>query len=163
VFGLMNFTLLKPLFDVIFEQVSPESLEEFRDQPTFNLSLDYFISLFNHLFLEVSETYGKFGTLLFVCSIIVGSVFLSNLFTYLSGVVLAQVRAQVIKAMRMAIFEKVSGTELKVDYLPPTENDPKQRKPDIRLAWEKLGFKPVIDLETGIQKTMEYFRTFNAI
>jgi len=55
------------------------------------------------------------------------------------------------------IFEKVSGTELKVDYLPSTENDPKQRKPDIRLAWEKLGFKPVIDLETGIQKTMEYF------
>ena len=62
-----------------------------------------------------------------------------------------------------SFFEKVSGTELKVDYLPPTENDPKQRKPDIRLAWEKLGFKPVIDLETGIQKTMEYFRTFNAI
>ena len=61
VFGLMNFTLLKPLFDVIFEQVSPESLEEFRDQPTFNLSLEYFISLFNHLFLEVSETYGKFN------------------------------------------------------------------------------------------------------
>jgi len=33
IFGLMNFTLLKPLFDVIFEQVAPESLEEFRDQP----------------------------------------------------------------------------------------------------------------------------------
>ena len=61
------------------------------------------------------------------------------------------------------IFEKVCGFELKVDYLPPTENDPKQRKPDIALAWEKLGFKPVIDLETGIQKTMEYFRTFNTI
>ena len=55
------------------------------------------------------------------------------------------------------IFDKVSGKELKVDYLPSSENDPKQRKPDIRMAWEKLGFKPVVDLESGIQKTMEYF------
>jgi subfamily B ATP-binding cassette protein MsbA len=130
VFGLMNFTLLKPLFDVIFEQVAPESLEKYRIQPEFTLSLDYLISLFNHLFLEVSETYGKFGTLLFVCSIIVGSVFLSNLFTYLSGVVLAKVRAQVIKGMRMDIFEKVSALHLgyfsnerKGDLLSKMTND----------------------------------------
>ncbi|MEK0441140.1 MAG: hypothetical protein RL403_118, partial [Bacteroidota bacterium] len=130
VFGLMNFTLLKPLFDVIFEQVAPDALEKFRSQPTFTLSLDYFISLFNHLFLQVSESYGKFGTLLFVCSIIVGSVFLSNLFTYLSGVVLAQVRAQVIKGMRMDIFEKVSALHLgyfsnerKGDLLSKMTND----------------------------------------
>jgi ATP-binding cassette, subfamily B, bacterial MsbA len=112
VFGLLNFTLLKPLFDVIFEQVAPASLESFRTKPAFSLSLDYFIALFNHLFLQVSETYGKFGTLLFVCVIIVGSVFLSNLFTYLSGVVLAQVRAQVIKEMRRDIFDKVSHLHL---------------------------------------------------
>uniref|UniRef100_UPI00404857F6 ABC transporter transmembrane domain-containing protein n=1 Tax=Algoriphagus sp. TaxID=1872435 RepID=UPI00404857F6 len=120
----------KPLFDVIFEQVAPDALEKFRNQPTFTLSLDYFISLFNHLFLQVSESYGKFGTLLFVCSIIVGSVFLANLFTYLSGVVLAQVRAQVIKGMRMDIFEKVSALHLgyfsnerKGDLLSKMTND----------------------------------------
>ena len=130
VFGLMNFTLLKPLFDVIFEQVAPDALEQFRNQPTFTFSLDYFISLFNHFFLKVSESYGKFGTLLFVCAIIVGSVFLSNLFTYLSGVVLAQVRAQVIKGMRMDIFEKVSALHLgyfsnerKGDLLSKMTND----------------------------------------
>ena len=49
VFGLLNFTLLKPLFDVIFEQVAPTSLEGFRIKPDFSLSLDYFIALFNHL------------------------------------------------------------------------------------------------------------------
>lgn len=112
VFGLLNFTLLKPLFDVIFEQVAPASLESFRTKPAFSLSLDYFIALFNHLFLQVSETYGKFGTLLFVCVIIVGSVFLANLFTYLSGVILAKVRAQVIKEMRRDIFDKVSHLHL---------------------------------------------------
>lgn len=130
VFGLLNFTLLKPLFDVIFEQVDSESLEKFRETPSFSFSVSYFTSLFNHKFLMVSEEYGKFGTLIFVCIIIVGSVFLSNLFTYLSGVVLAQVRAVVIKGMRMDIFQKVSNlhigyfsNERKGDLISKMTND----------------------------------------
>jgi len=130
VFGLLNFTLLKPLFDVIFEQVDPASLEKFREMPAFSFSVEYFTSMFNHRFLLVSEEYGKFGTLLFVCVIIVGSVFLSNLFTYLSGVVLAQVRAMVIKGMRMDIFQKVShlhigyfSNERKGDLISKMTND----------------------------------------
>lgn len=130
VFGLLNFTLLKPLFDVIFEQVDPASLEKFREMPSFSFSVEYFTSMFNHRFLLVSEEYGKFGTLLFVCIIIVVSVFLSNLFTYLSGVVLAQVRAMVIKGMRMDIFQKVShlhigyfSNERKGDLISKMTND----------------------------------------
>jgi ATP-binding cassette, subfamily B, bacterial MsbA len=130
VFGLLNFTLLKPLFDVIFEQVDPASLEKFREMPPFSFSVEYFTSMFNHRFLLVSEEYGKFGTLLFVCIIIVVSVFLSNLFTYLSGVVLAQVRAMVIKGMRMDIFQKVSqlhigyfSNERKGDLISKMTND----------------------------------------
>lgn len=130
VFGLLNFTLLKPLFDVIFEQVDPVSLEKYREMPPFSFSVEYFTSMFNHRFLLVSEEYGKFGTLLFVCVIIVVSVFLSNLFTYLSGVVLAQVRAMVIKGMRMDIFQKVSylhigyfSNERKGDLISKMTND----------------------------------------
>jgi subfamily B ATP-binding cassette protein MsbA len=130
VFGLLNFTLLKPLFDVIFEQVDPASLEKFREMPAFSFSVEYFTSMFNHRFLLVSEEYGKFGTLLFVCIIIVGSVFLSNLFTYLSGVVLAQVRAMVIKGMRRDVFQKVSqlhigyfSNERKGDLISKMTND----------------------------------------
>nr|WP_287936682.1 ABC transporter ATP-binding protein [Algoriphagus sp.] len=130
VFGLLNFTLLKPLFDVIFEQVEPEAMERFRTMPSFSFSVDYFTSLFNHRFLMVSEEYGKFGTLIFVCIIIVGSVFLSNLFTYLSGVVLAKVRAVVIKEMRMDIFNRVNAlhigyfsNERKGDLMSKMTND----------------------------------------
>lgn len=112
VFGLINFTLLKPLFDVIFEQVAPESLERFRDLPRFQFTLEYFTGLFNHYFLKIQDGYGKVGTLAFVCIVIVFSVFLSNLFTYLSGVVLAKVRAKVIKGMRTDIFNRVSGLHL---------------------------------------------------
>ena len=130
VFGLLNFTLLKPLFDVIFEQVDPQSLEKYRSLPEFSLTVEYFTSLFNYQFLRVQDLYGKMGTLVFVCVIIVISVFLSNLFTYLSGVVLAKVRAMVIKGMRMDIFDKVSqlhigyfSNERKGDLMSKMTND----------------------------------------
>ncbi|WP_026967713.1 ABC transporter ATP-binding protein [Algoriphagus terrigena] len=129
-FGLINFTLLKPLFDVIFEQVAPASLEQYRALPAFSFSIEYFTGLFNHFFLTVQDDYGKMGTLVFVCIIIVISVFLSNLFTYLSGVVLAKVRATVIKGMRMDIFEKVGSlhigyfsNERKGDLMSKMTND----------------------------------------
>jgi len=38
------------------------------------------------------------------------------------------------------------------------EDDPKVRKPDISLAIEKLGWKPVVGLERGIDKTITYFK-----
>lgn len=130
VFGLLNFTLLKPLFDVIFEQVDPESLAVYASKPEFSFSVEYFTHLFNYNFLEIAEEYGKMGTLYYVCVIIVISVFLSNLFTYLAGVVLAKVRATVIKRMRMDIFEQVSSlhigyfsNERKGDLMSKMTND----------------------------------------
>lgn len=130
VFGLLNFTLLKPLFDVIFEQADPESLTKFADKPEFSFSLEYFSHLFNYNFIQIAEEYGKMGTLYYVCGIIVISVFLSNLFTYLSGVVLAKVKATVIKRMRMDIFGQVSklhigyfSNERKGDLMSKMTND----------------------------------------
>jgi len=130
VFGLLNFTLLKPLFDVIFEQVSPDDMVVFQTKPEFDLSVQYFMHLFNYYFLQIAETYGRFGTLAYVCMIIVISVFLANLFTYLSGVVLAKIRANVIKKMRVHVFDQVSrmhigyfSDERKGDLISKMTND----------------------------------------
>jgi len=38
VFGLLNFTLLKPLFDVIFEQVGKDELQVYANKPEFPLA-----------------------------------------------------------------------------------------------------------------------------
>jgi UDP-glucuronate decarboxylase len=54
-------------------------------------------------------------------------------------------------------FQKVAGRQLSVQYIHATENDPKQRKPDISKASSRLGWSPSVDLNTGIRKTMEYF------
>lgn len=45
-----------------------------------------------------------------------------------------------------------------IDYLPLPEDDPVQRRPDIILAQEKLGWIPRIHLEEGLAKTIDYFR-----
>jgi UDP-glucuronate decarboxylase len=44
-------------------------------------------------------------------------------------------------------------------YQEPTVDDPKQRKPDITLAKEKLKWEPTIALSEGLDKTIDYFRS----
>lgn len=50
------------------------------------------------------------------------------------------------------------GSESRIVYQPAPQDDPKQRKPDIALATEKLGWEPRTNLEEGLLKTIEYFR-----
>src|SRR5690606_13512973 len=107
IFGIANLTLIKPLFDVIFEQVRSEKITEYSNKPDFSLSIEYFNGLFNYYLVEAIENYGKIGALSYVCIIIVISVLLSNLFKYLSAVILAQVRANVIEHLLQTISEKV--------------------------------------------------------
>jgi len=54
---------------------------------------------------------------------------------------------------------KMTGSKSKIVYLPLPEDDPKQRKPDISLANKELNWQPVVDLETGLGKTIEYFKS----
>ncbi len=53
---------------------------------------------------------------------------------------------------------KMTGSGSRIKYLPLPEDDPKQRKPDISLAVKELGWKPVVDLERGLENTIEYFK-----
>ena len=58
-------------------------------------------------------------------------------------------------------FQKIVDRRLEVKYIDATENDPKQRKPDISKAINKLKWNPRVTLDVGIQKTMEYFSFIN--
>ena len=46
----------------------------------------------------------------------------------------------------------------KLVYMPPRPDDPVRRRPDIRLARERLGWEPTTPLREGLALTMEYFR-----
>ena len=54
---------------------------------------------------------------------------------------------------------KMTGSKSKLVYLPLPEDDPKQRKPDIALAKSALGWQPTVDLEVGLGRTIDYFRS----
>jgi len=53
---------------------------------------------------------------------------------------------------------KLTGSTSKLSFLPLPQDDPKQRCPDITRARKVLGWTPAIDLVTGLQKTIDYFR-----
>lgn len=55
---------------------------------------------------------------------------------------------------------RMTGSKSKIICKPLPEDDPKQRKPDIVMAREKLNWSPAVPLEEGLIKTIEYFKGF---
>ena len=51
----------------------------------------------------------------------------------------------------------IAGSKSRIVNKPLPQDDPKQRRPDITLAREKLGWQPVVDLNDGLKKTAAYF------
>ncbi|MEN6373172.1 MAG: UDP-glucuronic acid decarboxylase family protein [Smithella sp.] len=53
---------------------------------------------------------------------------------------------------------KLTHSNSKIIYKPLPADDPTQRKPDITLAENKLGWSPKVELEKGLADTIKYFR-----
>jgi UDP-glucuronate decarboxylase len=51
-----------------------------------------------------------------------------------------------------------TGTKSEIVFRPLPADDPRQRRPDITRAQEKLGFAPRVALRAGIRRTIEHFR-----
>jgi UDP-glucuronate decarboxylase len=54
---------------------------------------------------------------------------------------------------------RMTGSRAKIIFKPLPQDDPTQRKPDIRMAQKSLGWQPKIPLEEGIERTIAYFST----
>jgi len=54
---------------------------------------------------------------------------------------------------------KLTGSNSQLISLPPMQDDPKQRKPDITLAKKILNWEPKISRQEGLQKTLAYFQS----
>ena len=52
---------------------------------------------------------------------------------------------------------KLTNSKSKIITLPALQDDPKQRKPDISFAKEKLNWQPKISVDEGLKNTIEYF------
>jgi UDP-glucuronate decarboxylase len=54
---------------------------------------------------------------------------------------------------------KLTGSKSEIIRMPLPPDDPTQRQPDITLAKKELDWAPVIQLEEGLVKTIDYFRS----
>ena len=62
----------------------------------------------------------------------------------------------ILELAQNIIFLTGSSSRLIFCQLP--SDDPKQRKPDIRLAEQMLNWNPKVDLKNGLNKTISYFK-----
>ena len=56
---------------------------------------------------------------------------------------------------------ELTGSSSKLVYSPLPADDPMQRKPDIALAKEHLGWEPTVPLREGLAETIEWFRSID--
>lgn len=60
----------------------------------------------------------------------------------------------------LELAEKIislTGSRSRIERLPLPPDDPRQRQPDIGLAGRELDWAPLIGLDEGLKKTIEYF------
>lgn len=56
---------------------------------------------------------------------------------------------------------QMTNSRSRVVYHPLPEDDPRVRRPDITLARELLDWEPQVDLEEGLGRTIDYYRSLN--
>jgi UDP-glucuronate decarboxylase len=52
---------------------------------------------------------------------------------------------------------EMTGSRSKIVFTPLPQDDPLQRRPDITMAREQLGWQPRVQLREGLEKTIAYF------
>jgi UDP-glucuronate decarboxylase len=53
---------------------------------------------------------------------------------------------------------RLTGSSSRIEFRQLPSDDPKQRRPDISLARDRLDWQPSIQLDAGLQRTIAYFR-----
>ncbi len=112
IFGLLNFTLLIPVFELLFNQTGQSEANTPAAAPAFGFSLSYFKDIFYYYFQTIINSSGKVGALKMVSIAIVISVVLSNLFKYLSARVIENFRLVIVTRIRSSIFKKLTTIDI---------------------------------------------------
>jgi ATP-binding cassette, subfamily B, bacterial MsbA len=112
IFGLLNFTLLIPLFELLFNETKDIANKASLVSPHFTFSIDYFKSFFYYFFNSIIAESGKQKALLTVCLIIVASIIMSNFFKYMSARVIENFRLLIATRIRSQIFKSLIDIDI---------------------------------------------------
>lgn len=105
IFNTLNLALLAPLLNTLFNK----NTQHIVIKPESWLSV---IDTFNYYAYRATVDYGIDGALKFVCLTIVISVFLSNLFRYLSQRIMENLRIHTLLNLRKSVFNNVMDLHL---------------------------------------------------
>ena len=109
VFGLINFSMLIPMLDVLFNS-NPTEPAVYPEH--FSFSIDYFRQLFNYYFNYFSLSKGKWYSLLYVCIIILIATLLANFFRYMAVRVLVRLRMIMLERIRLRLYDRFTDQSL---------------------------------------------------
>jgi subfamily B ATP-binding cassette protein MsbA len=145
IFDVANIALAVPLFMMILTQnKNMENVEIPQELPDFSFSTTYATDVFNFYFSRVISDHGALTALLYVCILVVVSILLKNAFQYVERMIASYVKVDVVKNMRMHIFEKVSL--LHIGYF----ND--QRKGDLISRFTN----DVVEVENAVVNSLKF-------
>lgn len=102
IFGVLNFTLLTPVLNVLFDQVDDQQVTKMLT-PSAGFSV---IKEFNFYFAKFLSEQGKQGALFFVCAVLAVTIILSNVFKYISIRLLENFKSNMVANLRQEVFNK---------------------------------------------------------
>jgi len=107
VFSMVNYSVLIPLLEVLFNQVDLDDIEKMGEIKNFEFSIEYIRNIFYSHFNELIINNGRQEALKFVCYVMLVSVFFANLFRYFSAIMIARVRVRVVTNLRNSLYDKI--------------------------------------------------------
>ena len=114
VFSMINFSIMIPLLEVLFNQVENNISQNNLNNSEFTFSIQYIKSTFYNYFNEIIQSNGRKEALKFVCGVILISVFFANIFKYFSALIIAKVRVRIVTNIRNSLYEKI--TNFKINF-----------------------------------------------
>lgn len=145
-FNAFNLALLIPLLNILFEQTDTVASKP----EGFSFSINYLTDNFNYYFSTIIAEHGKQQALVFVCVVVLISVLLTNIFRYLSAVIASRIRIDVVKFLRMEIYNRVSSMHIgyfsnqrKGDLISKITNDVQEVEVSILSSPKTLFREPV--------------------
>jgi UDP-glucuronate decarboxylase len=93
----------------------------------------------------------------YVDDLIDGMIRMMNKDNFIGPVNLGNPEEFTIKSLAETVI-RLTRSKSRIVYRKLPMDDPKQRRPDIGLAKKRLGWKPAIQLEAGLRKTLPYFK-----
>ena len=107
VFSMVNYSVLIPLLEVLFNQVDLDDIEKMGEIKNFEFSIEYIRNIFYSHFNQLIINNGRQEALKFVCYVMLVSVFFANLFRYFSAIMIARVRVRVVTNLRNSLYDKI--------------------------------------------------------